>query len=172
MLEDLSKDVLLRLIQVSSRNWGTTDGLWFQGVEDKYGIEAALELDKKMWERLSIVAAKRIKEALDLQEGGIAAIINVVDILSTLLGARLPEIKEQDSSRVVLQFSRCPYQEARIRQGRSEFPCKPVGFTLLLNSSKVADPSARVNCLVCLPDPHPKDVWCKWELTIGGCLKM
>jgi hypothetical protein len=33
-----------------SRNWLTVDGLWFSGVEEKFGLDEALELDVRMWE--------------------------------------------------------------------------------------------------------------------------
>ena len=39
-LERLQKDTLIELIKMYSQNWLTVDGLWFSGVEDKYGLDA------------------------------------------------------------------------------------------------------------------------------------
>lgn len=167
-LEDLPRDTLIKLLQVSSKNWATTDGLWFQGVEDKYGMEVAVELDRKMWERLSLVGAKRIREALGLKEEGISAAVRMIDIMSLLVGADSTELVEETPNKVVFQWSRCPFQEARVRGGRGEFPCKTVGATLFDNAAKVGDPKAKVECLICPPDPHPENLWCKWELNVGG----
>jgi hypothetical protein len=33
-----------------SRNWLTVDGLWFSGVEEKFGLYEALDLNVRRWE--------------------------------------------------------------------------------------------------------------------------
>jgi len=63
-LAELSKDTLIELIRMHSRNWMTLDGLWFSGVEEKYGLAAAMELDVRMWRIGSLTEAKRIKKLL------------------------------------------------------------------------------------------------------------
>ena len=40
-LESLSRDQLLELIAIYSKNWLAMDGVWFQSVERKYGMEEA-----------------------------------------------------------------------------------------------------------------------------------
>lgn len=47
---DFSKDDLLELLRDAAVNWLAHDGLWFRAVEDKFGLEAAMELDGKTWE--------------------------------------------------------------------------------------------------------------------------
>ncbi len=37
---------------------------------------------------------------------------------------------------------------------------------LKLNEGGLSLPRAAVKCLVCPPDPHPEEFWCKWELTM------
>jgi hypothetical protein len=41
-IENLSREALLRLIQVYARNWLAHDGCWFLAAEEKYGIETAI----------------------------------------------------------------------------------------------------------------------------------
>ncbi|MFH1351645.1 MAG: DUF6125 family protein [Pseudomonadota bacterium] len=48
-LEKLPKETLLEVIKMYSRNYVTVDGLWFSGVEEKYGLDAAMELDVRRW---------------------------------------------------------------------------------------------------------------------------
>ncbi|UCG65170.1 MAG: hypothetical protein JSW12_21665 [Deltaproteobacteria bacterium] len=62
--KSLSKETLIKLIEVYGKNWLTLDGLWFQGVEGKYGMDAALEIDLRMWMRQPTTEAKRIKETI------------------------------------------------------------------------------------------------------------
>ena len=58
----LTLDVLdLDVIKMFSKNWLTLDGLWFTWVEDKYGLDAALDLDMKMWEKQALIESQRIK---------------------------------------------------------------------------------------------------------------
>jgi len=47
---DFSKDDLLELLRDAAINWLAHDSLWFRAVEDKFGLEAAMELDGKAWE--------------------------------------------------------------------------------------------------------------------------
>jgi len=49
-LEKLPKETLIELIKMYSRNWHTCDGLWFSGVEERYGVDKALEIDINMWD--------------------------------------------------------------------------------------------------------------------------
>ena len=44
-VEDLSKEELLELIKIYGKNWLALDGVWFQSIEQKYGIEEAVYHD-------------------------------------------------------------------------------------------------------------------------------
>jgi hypothetical protein len=68
-MQRLPKETLIELIKMYSRNWLTVDGLWFTGVEQKYGLDAAVELDVRMWKIGSRIKAKRIKNLLNLGSG-------------------------------------------------------------------------------------------------------
>ena len=39
VLKDLSKEELIKLIIIGAKNWLAHDGLWFQAIEKKRGIE-------------------------------------------------------------------------------------------------------------------------------------
>jgi len=54
-LEELPRETLIELARMYARNWQTLDGLWFGNVEAQYGLEAAIKLDLKNWERQSVV---------------------------------------------------------------------------------------------------------------------
>ena len=54
----------------AAKNWIAMDGLWFQAVEQEYGMEAAVFLDKKVWKQYAVIEARRIKERLNLPEQG------------------------------------------------------------------------------------------------------
>ncbi|UCE59816.1 MAG: hypothetical protein JSU63_20530 [Phycisphaerales bacterium] len=69
-LEDLSREELLKLIDVHAKNWLAHDGCWFLAAEEKYGFEAAIELDTRAVGLFSQAEAKRIVKAFEIPENG------------------------------------------------------------------------------------------------------
>jgi len=165
-LEDLPRETLIELARMYARNWQTLDGLWFGNVEAQYGLEAAVKLDLKNWERQSVVEAERIKEILNLAKGGLPSVLKVLSLMSWQLASPIFELEEESPQKIVFYYPRCPVQEGRKRQGKQEFPCKTMKLLLLSNIARVVEPRAAVKCLTCPPDPHPDKFWCKWELTM------
>ena len=52
-LEHLSREQLLELITAYSRNWLAMDGVWFQSIERKFGMDEAMYHDIQAWQRFS-----------------------------------------------------------------------------------------------------------------------
>ncbi len=165
-LEKLSKKTLIELSKMYSRNWQTLDGLWFGNVEAEFGLDAAVRIDLKNWEKQAAVEAERIKRVLTLDGGGLSSVLTVLSFMSWQLTSHLFEIEEESPERVVFYYSRCAVQEGRNRLGKPVFPCKTMKTTLLNNIARVVEPRAAVRCISCPPDPPRKGCWCKWELTL------
>ena len=165
-LSDLSKEELIQLLQDAAKNWLAHDGLWFRAVEDKFGFEAALDLDKKAWETFTVIEAKRIKKRLGLKPGG--GIPALVQALKFRMYAHIntQEVLEQEKNRCVFRMNTCRVQEARQRQGLTDFPCKSVGIIEYSGFAKTIDPRIRTKCLTCPPDKHTINIWCAWEFTL------
>lgn len=165
-IEDLSKKELLEFLADASKNWLTHDGLWFRAVEDKYGLEVAMELDKKAWEIFTVIEAKRIMKRLGLEPGGgIPALAQALKFrLYALINVQ--EITDVDDTHCIFRMNRCRVQDARMRQGLPDFPCKPVGIVEYSGFAKTIDSRIKTKCLVCPPDPHPPEVMCSWEFTL------
>ena len=53
-LNALSKEELIQLIQLYSKNWLALDGVWFQSVERKYGMEEAMFHDAEAWKTYTV----------------------------------------------------------------------------------------------------------------------
>lgn len=165
-INDLSREDILDLLADASKNWLAHDGLWFRVVEDKYGIDAAMELDRKAWEKFTIIEAQRIMKRFRIKPGrGIPALIQALRF-RLYAHINVQEVKDVTETRCVFRMNRCRVQEARKRQGLPDFPCKSVGLAEYSGFAKTIDPRIRTRCLVCPPDPHPPDVWCAWEFTL------
>ena len=67
-LESLSRDQLLELLSIYSKNWLAMDGVWFQSVERKFGMDEAMYHDVEAWKRFTVTEARRVKRFLNLPE--------------------------------------------------------------------------------------------------------
>jgi len=165
-IRDFNKQELMAVLSDAAKNWLAHDGLWFRVVEAKFGMETALELDRKAWEKFTEIEAKRIMKRLDIAPGGgISALIQALKFrLYAFINVQ--EVLEASETRCVFRMNRCRVQEARQRQGLPDFPCKSVGIVEYSGFAKTIDPRIQTRCLVCPPDPHPQGVWCAWEFFI------
>ncbi|MBS5737940.1 MAG: hypothetical protein KHW62_08035 [Clostridiales bacterium] len=65
-LSSYTKEELINLIEIYSKNWLALDGVWFQSIERKFGMDEAMFHDREAWRRFTVIEAKRIKEFLGL----------------------------------------------------------------------------------------------------------
>lgn len=168
LLKQLRKDELINIIIDDAKNWLAHDGLWFQAVEARHGMAAAIDADRDAWEKFTVIEARRIMARLGLEPGG--GIPVLVECLKHRLYARLnlQECLELSDQRVVFRMVDCRVQSARKRHGLPDFPCKSVGIVEYGEFARTIDPRIRTNCIACPPDAHPDDYWCAWEFVLEG----
>jgi len=157
---------LLDYFFLQIRNLWRVDGLYFLGIEKKFGTEAATEIDANVWETMATIEAKGLQRMFKVSENpDIPTIIDLLRKSSWALDQPFKTI-EAGASHAVLGIDRCRTQEARLGKGLEEFPCKKVRFGYLRGFAKTLNPKVSVNCLTCPPDKHSKETWCKWEFTL------
>jgi len=164
--EKLDKATLLGIMDDWAKNWLAHDGLWFQAVERKMGINVAMEADIEAWKTFTQIEAKRIMERHGLQPGGgIPALVTALQYrMYALLNKQ--EIIEITENRCVFRMNQCRVQAARQLKKLPAFPCKSVGLVEYTYFAKTIDPRIETRCLTCPPDPHPAEFWCAWEFSI------
>ena len=128
LLYDLSKEELVRIIVDDAKNWLAHDGVWFQAIEKRYGMDVAVDIDTEAWRSFTVIEARRIMERLGLKPGG--GIASLVECLKHRFYARLnlQECIEVTEKRVVFRMLDCRVQSARKRKGLADHPCKSVGI--------------------------------------------
>lgn len=166
LLYQLSKEELVKIIIDDAKNWLAHDGLWFQEIERRYGMDVAVSADIEAWRNFTVIEAKRIMARLGLAPGG--GIPALVECLKHRFYARLnlQDCIEQTDTRVVFRMLDCRVQSARKRKGLPDHPCKSVGVVEYGEFAKTIDPRIETRCVACPPDPHPQDYWCAWEFTL------
>jgi hypothetical protein len=166
LLYGLSKEELVGIIVDDAKNWLAHDGVWFQSLEKKYGMDVAVDIDTDAWRLFTVIEAKRIMERLKLKPGG--GIPALVECLKHRFYARLnlQECIEVTETRAVFRMIDCRVQSARKRKGLPDHPCKSVGVVEYGEFAKTIDPRLRTRCIACPPDEHPEEYWCAWEFTL------
>ena len=161
----LTKEELIALIEIYSKNWLAMDGLWFQSIERENGIDNAMHHDEAVWSSFTVIEAKRIKKFLNLPEH--AGIEGLKQALQLRLYANLNEneiIVEGNS--LTYKVRDCRVQSARTRKQMPLHPCKPVGIVEYSEFAKVIDSRFTCECVSCFPDITDNTCCCVWKFTL------
>ena len=166
ILAEMPIEELLDFLFLQLRNLWRVDGLYFLGIEEKFGTETATEIDSQVWQIMAKIEAKSLKRMFLVDENAdIPTIMNLLQKSSWALDQPFKVI-ERENERAVLYVEKCRTQEARLKKDFGEFPCKTIRFGYLKNFAKTLNSNVEVNCLICPPDEHPSDLWCKWEFIL------
>jgi hypothetical protein len=165
--KQLNKDDIKDLLIDAAKNWLAHDGLWFQAVERRFGLDTAIELDRQAWDDFSQIEAERIMRRLAVKPGGGIPLLSLALDLRLYAYINRQELREVTEDRCVLRILDCRVQAARQRKKLPDFPCKPVGIVEYSSFARTIDPRIQTRCLVCPPDPRPDGYYCSWEFTIG-----
>ena len=164
-ISDLSREELLKLLEIYAKNWAAHDGCWFLAAEERYGLETAMDLDAASWNRFAPIEAERIKNGFGLPDNG------GLDTLETALNLRMyslanrQEVVRTEQNTLELRMIECRVQQARRRKGLQDFPCKRVSVIGFPQFATAIDPGIRTECLACPPDPVGQG-YCRWRFTV------
>lgn len=164
--EELSRENLLKIIDIYAKNWLAIDGTWFLAAEEQFDIDTAIKLDTESWRRFSPIEAKRIMKEIGIPED--CGLEGLKTALQYRVYARLNKqsIEEIDETRFIFRMNKCRVQDARKRKGLPDFPCKSVGLVEYAEFARTIDKRIKTRCIGCPPDPHPDDWWCAWEFLL------
>jgi hypothetical protein len=165
-LENLSKENLIELLNMYSKNWLAMDGVWFQSVEQKYGMDEAIEHDKNAWRHYTEIEAARIKKFLRLPER--AGIEGLKRALSFRMYANINEDEITVNQNVLIYRTLdCRVQNARKRKGMALHPCKSVGIIEYTYFAKAIDDRFVCEAVSCYPDITDSTCNCSWKFTLS-----
>jgi hypothetical protein len=167
MLEEMPRDRLLDLFALHIRNIWRVDGLYFLGIEERFGTEAATEIDAACWKVMGKIEARALKKILGVEKINPESFIHILRSTSWALDIIGKEDEVSEGS-VVFRVTDCGTQNTRLRKELSVFPCKKVRYGYLEAFAKELDPEIEMTCRVCPPDERPPGVWCEWEFKFKG----
>ena len=166
-LKKLTKEQLIELAEIYSKDWLACDGLWFQAVEKRQGMDGAMDYDKEIWRSFTVIEAKRIKEFLQLPER--AGLEGLEKAMRFRLYANINDEEYiQSGNTMTYRTLNCRVQRARSRKGMEWHPCKSIGEIEYADFAKVIDDRISCECISCYPDitESERDGCCAWKFTL------
>lgn len=142
--------------------WLANDGIWFQAVENSYGMTDAKKCNDSCWAQFSPFEAWSVKKLLDLPDA------SGLEGLKKALGFRLyasinkQEITDETPESFVFRMVDCRVQSARKRKGLEDYPCKSAGIIEYSSFAQSIDNTIKTKCIACPPDEHPENWFCAW----------
>ncbi len=164
--ERMSREELLRALEMFAKNWLAHDGCWFLAAEERFDMQTAIDLDTASWKRFAEAEARRIMTTFGLPpDGGLASLERALGLrLYAVINSQRTEWSE-DRRRLRFFMDLCRVQETRRRKGLPDFPCKSVGTVEFETFAAAIDARIRTTCLHCPPDATSGQ-YCGWEFTM------
>jgi hypothetical protein len=151
---------------IAARTIYTADGLWFLAVEEKYGFDAAFEMNQRVWKKGGPIYAKRLFKALNVE--GLTPLRALAKMITAdpIMAVRQTKVTSLSFDKLVIQTHRCPPSEARWRDGKGVWNGIPGCTPFLAAYAAVIDRRIKTDCACCTPNPVNPEYWCEWEFTL------
>jgi hypothetical protein len=162
LLKSLSPDKLIEIMMFNNRNIWRVDGLYFLGIEDRFGTTPATEIDAGVWNIMGKIEAKKLKSILNYKDNSIETVMEALHYTSWALDQH-EKVIEVKNGVGILKILNCRTQLTRLSKGFPEFPCKQVRHNYLKNFAREINPQVQCVCVQCPPDEHSGDLWCEWH---------
>jgi len=110
-----------QFVEYFHRSYKAVDGLWFMKVEEKYGFNVALEIDKEVWKVMPKIQARMIKSMLSKGDGEVALLESLTAKLA-VEGFKFTA--EQQANGFRIQITDCPWHNLMVKSGREAYSGK------------------------------------------------
>ena len=164
MLASLDEWDLIDLLLFNIKNLWRVDGLYFLGIEERFGMQTATDIDIRCWDYLAEIESKYLKQMFSL-EPNLEGLAKALRFTSWALDHPSKEIEIKDGV-LIFRITDCHTQKTRKEKGLPQFSCKNVRFNYLKIFVENFSPNIDVCCNLCPPDEHPENVWCEWRFTM------
>lgn len=147
------------------------DGVWFMAVEEKFGLEAAVEIDIQAWKNYGLAIFKRAARLLgrDIDQESpqdLRFIGFLFDTMCRVDGTEC-DISFKDDETFSFKILRCSWWENMERSGRvGLIPCEVVDNAIFAHYLEALNPALKIETAHSRPRG---DDFCEWIITGSGC---
>ena len=99
------------------RSYAAVDGLWFMMAEERDGFDAALELDRRVWEVLPKIQARKLRELAHV-EPGIQGLKQCLETKLTLDRFEFTTENSNPDHEFTLLIQKCPWHDLMVQSNR------------------------------------------------------
>jgi len=120
------------------------DGIWFLTLEERLGLERAVELDVEVWRRFAHVMARRVAKRFGIDSTSPEGIASSLEVFFDVEGWSV----SLDPSSGSFKVEHCPWWEYLNRVGRSHiisYVCPKVCEVIFSSWAKALNPGAQVS---------------------------
>lgn len=163
----LSKDTLLRLLDMYREYILRIDGFWYLAVMEKRGNDAAFERDLAVWERAQLYELKTLTNLLNIHGDDVLTVMKYMQANPWLQLCEY-RIDVRDRNWATLTKFTCPTLFALEKEGRGreERQCREITPRTFETISHFFNPHIKITPLRVPPRTYYDDCCCQWEFKV------
>lgn len=159
-LFDLPEDTFKQIFSTHIRNLWRVDGLYFLGIEKRFGTGAATEIDKDCWAAMASLEARDLLNIFSIEKKNLDAVEKALPFTAWYLDHPKKRMTRTQNA-LILEVLECRTQKARLKKSLPVFPCRPVREGYLTRFAEAL--GCTCICEVCPPGERDGEVWCRWR---------